>query len=306
MDLRQLRYFSAIFERRNLSHAAQQCSVAASAISHHLGNLETELGVALFERQTRGMEPTPAGSRLYEHAQTILRSVAAAAVDVSALSEKVSGDIHIGLPYTVIDAVGMAFLVAMREHHPGAKVIVQEALSSELQRQLLRGEIDLALCYNTPADDRLKLVHVHEEELCAVGGPALLGHVDAPIDVVDALALPQILLKRGAASRSISTQARLLESLHAHAVLEINSVNGMHKALAAGIGVAVCPVITVRDLIRDGIVIARPLRHPASRRSLNIVRLAERLPTRLMETVQMEILVQIQNQTDAGLWPIVN
>jgi LysR family nitrogen assimilation transcriptional regulator len=74
MDSRQLRYFIAVYEQRNLSRAADQANVAQSALSHHIANLEAEFTTALFERKPRGMEPTAAGERLYEHARIILRA----------------------------------------------------------------------------------------------------------------------------------------------------------------------------------------------------------------------------------------
>jgi LysR family nitrogen assimilation transcriptional regulator len=52
--------------------------VAQSALSHHISNLEAEFATFLFERKPRGMEPTAAGERLYEHARIILRAMAAA------------------------------------------------------------------------------------------------------------------------------------------------------------------------------------------------------------------------------------
>lgn len=303
MDARQLRYFAAIYQQKNLSHAAQQCNVAQSAISHHLSNLEAELGVKLFDRMPRGMEPTPAGARLFEHAQAILRSMRAAAEDVLQLSEDIIGEIQVGLPFSVIDAVGVELMTAFHSNHPRARLIIHEALSSELHRQLLAGEHDLILCYNAPADDRVKLGFIHEEELCCAGRSEFLGATNDPIDFEEAVALPQIMLRRGEASRSISTHVRLLESLHRHAILELNSVNGMRKALLAGIGTAACPLITVRDLVASGSIVARPLVNPGSMRKLHHARLSERVPTRLMDAVLEELQRLIAEQVNDGRWP---
>ena len=82
MDSRQLRYFIAVYEQRNLSRAADQANVAQSALSHHISNLEAEFATPLFERKPRGMEPTAAGERLYEHARIILRAMAEAETEV--------------------------------------------------------------------------------------------------------------------------------------------------------------------------------------------------------------------------------
>jgi LysR family nitrogen assimilation transcriptional regulator len=55
MDSRQLRYFIAVYEQRNLSRASSQTSVAQSALSNHFSNLEADFATPLFERKPRGM-----------------------------------------------------------------------------------------------------------------------------------------------------------------------------------------------------------------------------------------------------------
>ncbi len=64
MDLRQLRYFTAIVEQGSFSKAALKLRVAQPALSQHLRHMEDELGVALLHRGTRGVQPTEAGERL--------------------------------------------------------------------------------------------------------------------------------------------------------------------------------------------------------------------------------------------------
>ena len=76
MDSRQLRYFIAVYEQRNLSRAADQASVAQSALSHHISNLEAEFATPLFERKPRGMEPTAAGERPWRDRRYIIWHVA--------------------------------------------------------------------------------------------------------------------------------------------------------------------------------------------------------------------------------------
>ena len=96
MDSRQLRYFIAVYEQRNLSRAADQANVAQSALSHHIANLEAEFATPLFERKPRGMEPTAAGERLYEHARIILRAMAAAEREIREGGSEIAG---VALPY---------------------------------------------------------------------------------------------------------------------------------------------------------------------------------------------------------------
>lgn len=78
LDLRKLRYFVAVAEHRHFGRAAEQLYIAQPVLSRQIKALERELECALLERTTRSVELTAAGKQLYEEAQTILASVAAA------------------------------------------------------------------------------------------------------------------------------------------------------------------------------------------------------------------------------------
>src|ERR1700739_4438004 len=97
MELRHLRYFVAIAEERSFTRAAERLWVAQPGLSTQIRRLETELGVRLFDRHSRGVEMTDAGELLLERA----RGVLAAAHKASATGEDVraglSGTLRLGV-----------------------------------------------------------------------------------------------------------------------------------------------------------------------------------------------------------------
>src|SRR5262249_47151951 len=72
MELRQLRYFVAVAEELHFSRAAGRLSLAQSALSSQIRQLERELGGPLLVRSTRRVELTPAGESLLNDAREIL------------------------------------------------------------------------------------------------------------------------------------------------------------------------------------------------------------------------------------------
>ncbi|MCK8681050.1 LysR family transcriptional regulator [Streptomyces lichenis] len=71
LDLRKLRYFSAVAEHRHFGRAAQALFIAQPVLSRQIRAFEQELGCALFVRSTRSVELTPAGRQLHEEARRI-------------------------------------------------------------------------------------------------------------------------------------------------------------------------------------------------------------------------------------------
>jgi len=78
MDIRELRYFSAVFDERSLTKAAARCFVSQPSISLAIANLETELGTELFIRHRKGVVPLEAAERLQPIARRIVDEADAA------------------------------------------------------------------------------------------------------------------------------------------------------------------------------------------------------------------------------------
>ena len=72
MDLRALRYFTAVYEHNSLSAAAKHCYIAQPSISSAIRQLEEKLQVSLFKRYARGVMPTAQGRELYPLAKKLL------------------------------------------------------------------------------------------------------------------------------------------------------------------------------------------------------------------------------------------
>lgn len=72
LDLKSLRLLVAVCDCRNIKHAAAQEHIEPSAISKRIAQLEASLGTPLIVRGRRGVQPTPAGESLLEHARALL------------------------------------------------------------------------------------------------------------------------------------------------------------------------------------------------------------------------------------------
>lgn len=78
MDIRELRYFAAVYRERNLTAAARTCFVSQPSISTAITNLEAELGTTLFIRHKKGVAPTASAEQFYALARRIIDEADAA------------------------------------------------------------------------------------------------------------------------------------------------------------------------------------------------------------------------------------
>ncbi|MBA3448370.1 MAG: LysR family transcriptional regulator [Pseudaminobacter sp.] len=302
MDSRQLRYFVAIYEHGTLSSAAQNMRVAISALSHHLSNMEGDLGAMLFARSSRGMQPTAAGERLYSHAKAILRAMSAAERDIRASGGEVSGDISIGMAYSAVKAIGVPLARKILADFPKLKLSLSESLSGSTLVHLLQSEVDLALVFNPPADPMLKTQPVLEERMVCVGTRAVIGDTNEPITFAEFLELPIILLRQGLSARAIMDDAALLKKIEARAKLQMNSVHAIGGSLIAGLGCIIGTKLFMRDHLESGALHFRPIVEPELSRTLYICEMAERPATFALETVRKVVLGLVADAVRAGEW----
>jgi LysR family nitrogen assimilation transcriptional regulator len=301
MDSRQLRYFIAVYEQRNLSRAADQASVAQSALSHHISNLEAEFATPLFERKPRGMEPTAAGERLYEHARIILRAMAAAEREIKQGGNVIAGDISIGMANSGVKAIGVPLMRAVLAKYPDLKMSLTESLSGTTPLHLMASEVDLALVYNPPSEKDLIAEPVLEEQMFCVGTADVIGKSKAPITFEALTRLPLMLLRHGLSSRLLDDPV-LLKRLEANAILHLNSISGTTGALLAGLGCAIATKLFAREQLEAASLIAREVVEPTLTRTLYLCRLRNRPMTYAMEEMRRLMLSLIADQVGRGAW----
>jgi LysR family nitrogen assimilation transcriptional regulator len=302
MDSRQIRYFASIFENGTLTGAAAQERVAVSALSHHLANMEAELGTRLFVRRPRGMEPTAAGMRLYEHARSILKAMSTAERDIRQAADEVSGDVSIGLAYSAVKAIGVPLMQRVVESYPKLRISLTESLSGMSFVHLMSSEVDLALVFNPPADARLKIEPVLEEKMVCVGRSDIIGDTESPITFDEVLDLPVIILRRGISARALMNDVTLLKRLEACAKFQINSVHAIGGCLVAGLGCVIGTKLFMRDYLERGELHYRPIVGPELSRTLYVCELADRPPTFALEAVRTLILGLVARAVAEGTW----
>jgi DNA-binding transcriptional LysR family regulator len=150
LNLTSLRLFVAVCETRNIARAAQQQALVGSAISKRLAALEDSVGTPLLLRRRRGVEPTPAGETLLEHAREMLANLARIERDMAAYAAGVRGQVRILATASAI-AESLADDVATflkQPAHQDIRVDIEERVSTGVVAGVREGHAAVGLCWD--------------------------------------------------------------------------------------------------------------------------------------------------------------
>ena len=145
MDIRVLRYFLAVAQTENISHAAELLHLTQPTLSRQLRELEQELGKDLFHRGGRRITLTEEGLLLRQRAAEIVELVDKAAAEVRDAGETVAGDVYLGGGETEAMALIARTAKALRAAHPQVRFHLYSGNADDVMARLDKGLLDFAL-----------------------------------------------------------------------------------------------------------------------------------------------------------------
>lgn len=143
IKVQDLRMIIALDEHGTILNAATVMGLSQPAITKRLQDLEKDLGITLFHRMSRGVEPTPYGEIIIKHAHIILNQLRDAEGEVSDLSAGLGGRLRIGIPVAASTNLVAEAMVSLLEKRKNVQVTLVEDYNIRLIPSLKRGNLDL-------------------------------------------------------------------------------------------------------------------------------------------------------------------
>ena len=243
IDPKTLRLLVAVCDLRNMKQAAAQEHIEPSAISKRIAALEHRLGAPLLVRGRRGVQPTPAGLALLEHARTLLYTLERIEADVAAFAGGLKGQVRLvasasAIAESLLDDVA-AF---MREpEHREIQVDIEERFSRDLVRVVRDGAAALGVCWDSADFEGLENRPYRRDELVLAVHPQhalakrrglrfeqTLAHEHVGLPPATAV---HTMLHRAAARAGGTLTYRVI----------VSNFEASLRVVAAGLGVAVIP-----------------------------------------------------------------
>ena len=244
MNWNDLQVFLAIARTGRLSAAARRLDVEHTTVSRRLAALEAELGVPLFHHTAAGYVLTPHGRDVLASAEAMEGAAVAVASRAREKSAAMSGCVRVALPPEFASHWLAPRLATFRAAHPRIEL---QVLVGTRQRNLWRGEAELAVQSPRPAQRGLIAVRLARVGLALYAAKALVGNGRPAMTGPESIrGLP---LLTYTSSFDMLQDASWFQALRSASdvCLTTNSTHALLAAAGAGAGVAVLPRFVARQ-----------------------------------------------------------
>jgi DNA-binding transcriptional LysR family regulator len=265
MNLRQLRSITTILETGSFAAAGDRIGLSQAAISVQMNQLESELGVNLFDRSSRPVTLTAEGLRIAHLAGEVLDKVEN--IRLEAQGAQASGSVSMGFIPTSVHHLLPRVLDALRKQFPELQVSVKSGLSGELAAAVVRRELDYALL-TTPVTEipELQITAIASEPFCVIGPAGVEIESDAEL----LRSMPYIAFsKRTWVGQHIAAKLQQ-RGIHLVESIEIDSLEAIENLVADGFGVSIVPRRLHASLDHQKLV-QIPFGNPVDTRQLALV-----------------------------------
>lgn len=249
--LRSMAVFARVAEAESFRRAAERLGLSASVVSHHITQLEEQLGCQLLRRSTRHVALTEEGKRFYASCSAMLQSAESALDSVLLKSDELSGKISILAPAPFSSGPFLRDITAFCLRYPKVQV---EMDFDDRPRNLLQEGIDLAICFEPSSSAQLACRELFRHRPGLYAAPGYLER-HGPIErIEDLLAADWVSHKRNAV---LDLESDTGETVRTQPVarLWVSNIVAMHEAVRRGLGVAQLAGLMVQEDIANGVLV---------------------------------------------------
>ena len=251
MELRQLQIFCTAADTLNFTKAGLKLGYAQSNITGQIRQLEDELQVKLFDRLGRGIQLTSEGKKFHKSAKNILEMCEKAKDEIS--PQVCRGIVNIGTAETLCIYRLPQILIEYRKLYPQVEIRVQTESCDNLFELIKANEIDIGLVLtDSIKSPDMSVQTLFDESMAVVVSPLHPLAKAKTINPADFSGECLIVTLPGCGYRPL-----ILAMLREHdatpgSLMELSSVGAIKQCTACGLGIAVLPLIAVKDEIDRG------------------------------------------------------
>lgn len=254
MNIRFLETAICLSELRNFRATADTLKITPAAISNRISAMEDEIGFRLFERDSRQVIVTPAGSSFVEGARDIVSRYRSLVQQVNP-SQNIQGSVSIGLLPSMAMALLPDIAAGLREKLPNVKMSIVTESAVNIHELLEARHIDVALTLSPAQPTSFSAV-----ELCSLGMYWVVAPHLMPQDADEVVTLEELarypVISYEAGTYNHGCLVRYLEGQGVESSIThySNALSTTVRMVIAGLGLAVLPPVVIQNELRAGLL----------------------------------------------------
>ncbi len=249
--------FACVYETGSFSAAAKRLGIGQPSASRLIAELEEHLETKLLLRSTRGLSPTAAGTRFYEHAQRTLEAAELAELSVRNPGKALSGRVRVSGTISFMRRHIIPKLPTFFAAHPG---VVLDLLLEDHDIGLVEEGVEVAFRMGKLAQSELTAKKIGRSRRLVVATTEYFERHGALRRLEDLVNHPTIVFSRREGGEQLTfTRDGKVKKVTVRARLRCSALEGVRAAILAGIGVGIATEWLFGSELRDGrLTIALP------------------------------------------------
>lgn len=243
MNTRQLRYALLLYEHRNFSLVAEKLGITQPALSKQIFNLESELGVKLFDRASTPLSITPAGEHFFAEAQNLVYREDQLLRSMQEFKSGKRGRLTIGIsPFRSMYLIPEV-VKKVKEKYPHVTVVLHEVSSDILRKEAAEGKYDFAIA-NLPVEESVLDVTLIETDDLVLAVPKAMCESlpkNGQIAFSECTELPFVVVGQTQEMRRLLDKCCAAAGFQPKIAMEVTGISTAWTMCRAGIGVSLFP-----------------------------------------------------------------
>ncbi|MVT74749.1 LysR family transcriptional regulator [Bradyrhizobium cajani] len=270
VTLRQLRAFTGVYRTRSITRAARELGITQSAVSLLIQQLEIQLGVKLFDRSTRSVQPTLAADEAFHDAERMLSDAQGLSRRMRDLAQARAGRVAFLASAGAASALLPQVLARFRAGHPDIEIDMRDVAADDLVPRMIATDAEFAIGSVEGEFAEMTVETLTRGRLSAIGRRSTDFAARRALTWDELAQFPTIAMRRETRIRMQIDQALLAQGKRLVPTYEVTLINTALAMTAQGLGLAILPA-TMLPADQFPTLIARPLVRPAITRPVSLL-----------------------------------
>ena len=271
ISLRQIRAYLAVARTLSFTRAAAETNLSQPALTVQIRSLEEQLGIRLFDRNSRSVELTRLGRELVPVFQRLLREFDDTVTGVRDIARHGGGSVRLGALPSFAAGILPDIIVRFRDRFPRVALTIKDAIASRVMEFVLSEEVDLGVVGGEPIHADLEIIHRAQDRLNVIY-PAHhpLARIKR-VGVEELAAFPLILMDPATSVRATVDAALVAAGHRVEAACEVTYMMTAVGMVRAGLGITILPE-SAHEIRAEPDLVARTIDDPNFVRPIAVIR----------------------------------